>query len=141
MRMPLVPLNPMIARINVTPIIDVALVLVIILLITAPIMAVADLDIELPEARTRGAEDENRLMITLGKHGEIALEDEMVPPGELVPRLSRRLEKANADKVLIVVRADASVPHAWVRDLLKDLRSAGAKRLAIATTQVGKGDS
>ena len=58
MRKPAIPETPCMVKINVTPIIDVALVLVIILLVTAPILSVADLDIQLPTAHTRGAEDE-----------------------------------------------------------------------------------
>ena len=53
MKEPLVQPSSSMYRINVTPIIDVALVLVIILLVTAPLMTVADMDVELPGARTR----------------------------------------------------------------------------------------
>ena len=58
--------------------IDVALVLVIILLVTAPILSVADLDIQLPTAHTRGAEDERRISVSLGPNGELAVDDELV---------------------------------------------------------------
>ena len=54
-----------ITKVNVTPIIDVALVLVIILLVTAPMLSVADLPVDLPQARTREAEDERNVSITL----------------------------------------------------------------------------
>ena len=55
-----VPHPEAITRVNVTPIIDVALVLVIILLVTAPMMSVADLPVDLPSARTREAEDQRK---------------------------------------------------------------------------------
>ena len=55
----------LITRINVVPIIDVSLVLVIILLVTAPLLSVADLPVDLPQAQTREAEDERNLSITL----------------------------------------------------------------------------
>jgi biopolymer transport protein TolR len=126
--------TPAVTRINLTPIIDVALVLVIILLITAPMLVSTDIDVELPEAATRGAEDEVRLSITVGTTGEIAIEDERVMPGQLDATLRARLSGARAD-VLVVVRADAGSPHEVVRRVLRDAREAGAKRLAIATRQ------
>ena len=55
-----VPVSEPITRVNVTPIIDVALVLVIILMVTAPMMAVSNLPVDLPQARTREAEREDR---------------------------------------------------------------------------------
>ena len=78
MRKPLIAHTPCMVKINVTPIIDVALVLVIILLVTAPILSVADLDIQLPTAHTRGAEDEQRISVSLGPHGELAIDEQMV---------------------------------------------------------------
>ena len=55
--------------INVTPIIDVALVLVIILMITAPMLAVPQVDLKLPEARTLTSGEENRVNVTLARDG------------------------------------------------------------------------
>ena len=131
--------SALITRINVTPIIDVALVLVIILLVTAPMLSVADLAVNLPEARTRGAEDQRNVSITLGPGGEIAVDREFVSRAGLGPALSARLaEPGNAD-VLVVVRADSAVPHSMVRELLAAARSAGATHLAVATRQKVEG--
>ena len=58
-----------IVKVNVVPIIDVSLVLVIILLVTAPLMTVADLPVDLPQAQTREAEDERNVSITLSSPG------------------------------------------------------------------------
>ena len=128
--------TPTIAKINVTPIIDVALVLVIILLITAPMISTAHMDINLPEAKTRNLEDEVRLSITVGKDGAIAVDEDVIDRRNLVPELESRIEK---DKdILVVVRADDSTPHHVVKDILKDARAAGAKRIAIATRQRGR---
>src|SRR5437867_9089153 len=88
----------MITKVNVTPIIDVALVLVIILLVTAPLMSVADLKVDLPMAHTREAEDERNLSITLGAHGELAVDEERVTPSTLRPAPEARPERrGNAD--------------------------------------------
>ena len=130
----LIQKSPTISGINVTPIIDVALVLVIILLITTPVMTVSDLDINLPEAHTRGAESENRLNISLAESGEISLDRKLIRPGELANSLQTRLSMENQDDFLVVVRADGLVPHDAVQEILDTARRAGASRLAIATT-------
>jgi biopolymer transport protein ExbD len=126
--------TPLIARINVTPIIDVALVLVIILLITAPMLTVEDLNVNLPKAQTRGAEDEARVTITLGWDGKLALDDKMISL-ESLPALLRARLSGNKESMLVIVRADQDTPHHIVRSVLSRARDGGAKRLAIATEQ------
>ena len=64
-----------VAKINVVPIIDVALVLVIILMVTAPMIAVSDLDIELPKAKTRSMEGGDRISVTLDSKGRLAVDE------------------------------------------------------------------
>lgn len=123
--------------INVTPIIDVALVLVIILMITTPIMTISDLSVDLPQAHVRAAEEGERLNITLNPAGEVAVEKEIVAREDLLGTLSNRLREPGLDNLMVVVRADGGVSHALVRSVLKDAREAGARRLAIATTRAG----
>lgn len=139
MTRPRVTTTPTIARINVTPIIDVALVLVIILLITAPMLSVQDMNVALPKAHTRGAEDDARISITLGTDGNLALDDRVVTMASLPVLLRSRLEGTEKD-MLVVVRADESTPHHVVRTILSHARAAGARRLAIATRQKVEGD-
>ncbi|UCH82881.1 MAG: biopolymer transporter ExbD [Candidatus Latescibacterota bacterium] len=129
---------PTIARINVTPIIDVALVLVIILLITAPMIAASNMEIDLPEAKTRSIEDEVRVSVTVGKDGLVAVDDDLVERHALGSVLRGRLDTATSGNVLVVVRADAGASYTLVHDILNDVRSAGAGRIAIATRQRGK---
>jgi biopolymer transport protein TolR len=138
---PIIEPAPTVTRINVTPIIDVALVLVIILLITAPILVATDLEVELPEALTRGLEDEVRVSITVNKEGEIAVEDSRVLPDQLEFALRARMAQSHDKDVLVIVRADAQASHETVRRILRDAREAGAKRLAIATRQRRGGQS
>jgi biopolymer transport protein TolR len=140
MRKPLITHNPCIVRINVTPIIDVALVLVIILLVTAPMISVADLDIDLPAAHTRGAEDEHRISVTLGRDGELAVDEEMVNLNHLASTVRSRLHDSGSDKTLVVVRADANSTHGEIRALMHELQASGAARVAMATTQSGESD-
>jgi len=135
MRRNVVPQTQLITRVNVTPIIDVALVLVIILLVTAPLLSVADLPVDLPQARTREAENQRNVSVTLGANGQLAVDDEVIPADSLRDRLSLRLAEPGNKDVLVVIRADSGAPYLAVRGLLNDARAAGAKRLAIATRQ------
>ena len=125
----------MITKVNVTPIIDVALVLVIILLVTAPLLSVADLPVDLPQAKTREAEDERNVSVTLASDGSMTVDDERVAPDALAGVLQAHLLKQGNDNVLVVVRADSGAPYSRIREILEQTRAAGAKRVAIATRQ------
>jgi biopolymer transport protein TolR len=127
--------SELIVRPNMTPLIDVALVLVIILLVTAPLMSVADLPVNLPQARTREAEDERNVSITLGADGRVAVDERVVAPAMLGAVLHQRLEERGNENVLVVVRADSGTPYARVREALEQARAVGAVHLAIATRQ------
>ena len=124
-----------ITKVNVTPIIDVSLVLVIILLVTAPMMSVADLPVNLPSARTREAEDQRNISVTLGSDGGMAVDQQRVTAELLAPTLAKRLAEPGNKGVLVIVRADTNAPYSSVRKILDDARIAGATRVAIATRQ------
>ena len=142
MRQPLVNTSPMMTRINVTPIIDVALVLVIILLITAPMLSVADLEVELPAAHSRDIEDQGFISITLSKTGEIAVDELVIQGvGQVQSALRSRIAQQEGDKAIVVVRADSGLPHALVRQVMEEARLGGATQLGIATRQKGGGGS
>lgn len=124
-----------VARINVTPIIDVALVLVIILMVTAPMIAVSDVDVTLPPAQTRSLEGTSRITLTIGRDGEIAVDDDHVGHSALARVLATRL--SDQRDAVLVVRADEGVPYASINGLIAEAKAAGAKRIAIATRQRG----
>ena len=128
-----------ITKVNVVPIIDVSLVLVIILLVTAPLMTVADLPVDLPQAQTREAEDERNVSITLSSTGALAIDEEVVTREALRGVLQNHLTQSGNQDVLVVVRADSGAPYQTVQELLQDARAAGATRLAIATRQRTEG--
>lgn len=132
------PRPELITKINVTPVIDVALVLVIILLVTAPMMSAADLPVDLPQARTREAEDQRNVSVTVGASGRMAVDETEVTADRLRPALAQRLAEPGNEGVLVVVRADRGVPFEVIRRTLGDARAAGARRLAIATRQHGE---
>lgn len=125
-----------VARINVVPIIDVALVLVIILMVTAPMIAVSDLDIQLPQAATRTMEGVDRVTVTLGPNGELAVDEAQVTTNGFGTALAASLA-AHDEDILVVLRADARVSYASVAALSKEIRSLGVKRVALGTTQRG----
>ena len=125
-----------IAKVNVTPIIDVALVLVIILMITAPMIAVSDVDVKLPEAQTRNLEGHDRISITLGPNGELAVDDKNITESELQLSISARL--VDHTDAIVVIRADQSVAYAAVRKIVEAARAAGASRIAVGTQQKGQ---
>ena len=131
---------PLRAAINLTPIIDVALVLVIILLITAPMLALADLDITLPAAVTRDAEDDLKINITLSSDGEVAINEHIIGRERFEQVLEGLLSSGDNYDVLVVLRADTEVPYSSIRRVLAEAKSAGARRLAIATIQRGGGE-
>jgi biopolymer transport protein ExbD len=110
-------------------------VLVIILLVTAPMLAVSDLPVNLPQAQTRESEDERNLSITLSSSGELALDETRVTKETLTAAIHDRLQQKGNDNVLVVVRADEDAPYSVVKELLEDARQAGAARIALATRQ------
>lgn len=124
-----------ITKVNVTPIIDVALVLVIILLVTAPLLSVADLPVDLPQAHTREAEDERNVSITLSSTGRLAVDDKIVSSEDLDKYLRAKLSQPGNQDVLVVVRADSNAPYLDVKRLLAQAKADGATRIAIATRQ------
>ena len=133
------PVEAMITKINVTPIIDVALVLVTILLVTAPMLSIAELPVDLPMAHTREAENERNVSITRASNGELAIDKQRVTAETLRAMLQAKLSSPGNENVLVVVRADSGTPWVEVKQLLGDARAAGAKRLAVATRQRTEG--
>ncbi|MDD3642972.1 MAG: biopolymer transporter ExbD [Candidatus Krumholzibacteria bacterium] len=131
---------PLRAAINVTPIIDVALTLVIILLITAPMLALSDLEVDLPSAVTRGPEDAVKINITLSRTGRIAINERIVEREAFGPLLAGLLSNPGNEDVLVVLRADTEVPYSTIRTVLGEARGAGARRMAIAALQRGGGE-
>jgi biopolymer transport protein ExbD len=130
--------DKLVAGINVTPIIDVALVLVIILLITAPMITVLNMEIDLPQAKARSIEDEARLSVTLGKDGALAVDEDSVASHNLQYVLSQRIAESSNENILVVVRADSRISYDKIREVIKSAKQAGARRIAIATQQRGK---
>lgn len=122
-----------ISGINITPIIDITLVLLIIMLVAAPVMNIPNMDVDLPEAFTSETKEKN-ISVSLGVDLRVAVDENIVPLGELPRTLDRQLKlKKNP---VVIVRADRSVPYAEVENLMELIKTkTRAKRIAVATKQ------
>lgn len=124
------------AEINVTPMVDIALVLLVIFMVTTPLIMQESFKIKLPTAVSADAQSEPKLTISLTKDNEIYLNNTPVTMESLEKALTPKLA-ASSDKT-VVVRADKLVYHGSVVKVLDICKKAGAQRLALATEQ-GKG--
>ncbi len=119
------------AEINVTPFVDVMLVLLIIFMVTAPLIQ-QGIDVELPKTRSEGlTSDEERLVVTVKQGGEIFVQRAEVEPDELEPKLEAILQTRQNKEVFL--RADARVAYGTVAKALASLRRAGASRIGLVT--------
>jgi biopolymer transport protein ExbD len=122
-----------IAGVNMSPIINVALVLVIVLIITAPILNIPSIPINLPRAVTIEAKERN-ITISYSKDGKVAIDTQVISWKDLVPKLKYRLKENS--KALVIIRADKDVSYGEVEKIFDIvIKKAGAKRIAVATEQ------
>ena len=122
-----------IVGIHIAPVINVALILVLILMITAPIINIPNISINLPKAVTIEGKEQN-ITISYAKDGKIAINTEVVSWEDMVPKLKYRL-KGNR-KALVIIRADKDIPYSQVEKIFDiAIKEAGAKRIAVATEQ------
>ena len=121
-----------ITGINVTPLVDVCLVLVIIFMVTAPLMSDPVIKVELPRAHTKEGEEQDKTTITLAKDGRLALDQkEYKAFAEMREDLRDRL--AVSESKLVILRADKDALHGRLTDLMAGAKDAGALSLTIAT--------
>ena len=117
------------AEINVTPFVDVMLVLLIIFMVTAPLM-LAGVPVKLPQtAAARQNPPEKPLVITLGADGGLHIRNEAVTPDALIARLTA-LRGTEGDSIAYV-RADKSIPYGQVMEVLGNVTSAGYGRVSL----------
>lgn len=117
--------------VNIVPVIDVSLILLIILMVTNPFLSTPNLDVSLPKAHTLEANERN-ITITLTKDGALAVNTEIVSRDQLGAVLA---QKVSRDKgALVIIRADEGLPYGAVQEIM-DLagRQAGVKNVALGT--------
>ncbi|WP_068073697.1 ExbD/TolR family protein [Novosphingobium lentum] len=119
------------AEINVTPLVDVMLVLLIIFMVTAPLL-VAGVPIELPDSRAKAlSPDPDQLTLSIDASGKVFLDDQPLAPGELADRLSRCASAAKPP--LITLRADRGLDYGRVMAVMGELNAAGCNSVSLVT--------
>jgi biopolymer transport protein TolR len=119
------------AEINVTPLVDVVLVMLVIFMVVTPLLK-QEVPIEIPLAEhSRNAEDASQVTVSLAADGRALIDGAEVPRGEVVERLTS-LYAARADKT-IFLEADRGLPHGQVVDLIDDCRAAGIVQIGVVT--------
>src|SRR6267142_5501484 len=97
--------DDIVAGINITPLVDVCLVLVIIFMVTAPLMSDPVIKVTLPKAHSEKGEEADKLTLTLGANGDVALDSKIYKDlARLEDELKIRL--AQSDSKIVILRAD-----------------------------------
>jgi len=120
-----------ISQINVTPLVDVMLVLLIIFMVTAPILQ-QGVSIDLPKVAAGPLTgEEEQLVVNVAKGGQVYLNDTAMTPEQLKEKL-RAIVAARPDRQLYV-RADQAVPYGQVMQVMGAVRDAGLVRVGLVT--------
>jgi biopolymer transport protein TolR len=121
------------AEINVTPMVDVMLVLLIIFMVSAPLLTVG-VPLDLPQTQAKSLDqDQKPLQLSVDVNGKVFINDTEVPIGELVPKLKAITEARAGMDERIYLRADKKAGYGTVAKVMGQLSGAGFKRLALVT--------
>jgi biopolymer transport protein ExbD len=123
-----------ISEINMTPLIDIMLVLLIIFMVTSTAALESGLDIELPKTQITNEKKQSEiLIITLAKDGRVSLQGKNVPDAELPERIATTLKELKTDAVILEGDTKAFLGKAV--ELMDLAKSAGAKSFSIAAEE------
>jgi biopolymer transport protein ExbD/biopolymer transport protein TolR len=118
------------AEINVTPLVDVVLVLLIIFMITAPVLQ-SGIDVSVPKTRTVKEVTEQRLVLTINKDQQVYLGDQMVNIHDIADKLHQQgVDPAHQS---VYLRADEAVPFGVFATLMDAVKQAGITNVSIVT--------
>jgi biopolymer transport protein TolR len=117
------------AEINVTPFVDVVLVLLIIFMLTAPFLQ-GGIDVKLPKAAAQGVDLRDEIVITVTAEGDIFLNEASVPWGEFDRSLRRMLPEGHGR---VFLKADEAVAYGRVVDVISKIKSLGIQDLGLVT--------
>jgi biopolymer transport protein TolR len=119
------------SEINVTPFVDVMLVLLVVFMITAPLLTMG-VPVDLPEASASNLQgNEEPLTVSVNAKGKIFLQETLVAPSELTARLSAISKSLTSRR--IYVRGDKAVDYGAVMAVMGSLNAAGFKKVALVT--------
>jgi biopolymer transport protein TolR len=131
-------LGPALAEINITPFVDVVLVLLVIFLITAPMM-LGGIDVKVPKTETRTSKPEERLVLTVTRDRGVYLENQPISLDRLTKVLSGMVQR-NA-KAAVFLKADEAVAYGVVMKVMDVIKKAGIDRVGMVTEPAGPGGS
>ena len=121
------------SEINVTPMVDVMLVLLIIFMVSAPLLTVG-VPIDLPQTQAKSLDqDKEPLTITVNTKGEVYLQNTEIKIEELVPKLQAITQARGGNDERIYVRGDKKVDYGTVMRVMGRLSAAGFRRVALVT--------
>jgi biopolymer transport protein TolR len=121
------------AEINVTPLVDVMLVLLIIFMVTAPLLT-AGVPIDLPDSRAKAlAQEPRQVTVAIGGDGQVYLDNVELARGELPGRLASLPRDAQGKPPLVVLRADRSLDYGHVMGVMGELNRAGITAISLVT--------
>jgi biopolymer transport protein TolR len=119
-----------VAQINVTPLVDVMLVLLIIFMVSAPMMK-EGMKVDLPEAQARALGESQDLVVTIGNNKIIDINGSPVELGRLEMVLSQIKEQRSVEAVYL--QADKGIPYGFVVQVMSVIRSSGLTKIGLVT--------
>ena len=125
--------DEIVAEINVTPLTDIFLVLLIIFMVTSSVIVEEGKNIDLPDASVAEDTTPSGVIVSMSAEGEILINDQLAEPGSVLRLLEVALEQA--DDKIVILRGDASVTLGRAVNILDLAQQAGAKGIAISTEQ------
>ena len=121
------------AEINVTPMVDVMLVLLIIFMVSAPLLTVG-VPLDLPQTQAKSLEqDKTPLQLSVDTRGKVFINDTEVAMADLIPKLKAITDARGGMDERIYMRADKKADYGTVAKVMGQLSGAGFKRLALVT--------
>ena len=121
--------NRVISQINVTPFVDVMLVLLIVFMITAPLLTVG-VSVDLPKTKASQLNSKgDPIIISIKKNGELYIQEREIDTIQLLPRL-KAISSGNKN-LRIYVRGDKDVSYGLVLDTIAKIKSSGFKKVAL----------
>jgi biopolymer transport protein TolR len=121
------------AEINVTPMVDVMLVLLIIFMVSAPLLTVG-VPIDLPQSQAKSLEqDKEPLTISVNEKGEVYLQNSEIDMDKLVPKLEAVAQARGGTEARVYVRGDKKVDYGTMMKVMGRLSAAGFHRVALVT--------